>query len=169
MLNPEFNITKDLLASKNSRFANYLLDFIPQYAFSYGIVYLFFYIGELTGDYTLNNFLAELTIFQNYALTYSFFLTYYFSMEALTQKTLGKYITNTMVVLRNGEKPSSKDILIRSLCRIIPFDALSFLGESSKGWHDSISKTFVVDIKKFEGKKKQESELEQIGISLEKE
>ena len=129
---------------------------------------MFFYIGELTGDYTLNNFLAELTTFQDYAFSYTFFITYYFSMEALTQKTFGKYITNTMVVLKNGEKPATKDLLIRSLCRIIPFNALSFLGENGKGWHDSISETFVVDIKKFEGKKKQESELEQIGISLEK-
>ena len=164
MLNQEFIITENLLASKNKRFANYLLDLIPQYAFFYALAYLFFYIGELTGDYTLNNFLAELTTFQDYAFSYAFFITYYFSMEALTQKTLGKYITNTMVVLKNGEKPTTQDFLIRSLCRIIPFNAFSFLGEKGKGWHDSLSKTYVVSVDKFEAKKTQELELTQIGM-----
>jgi len=169
MLNLEFNITEDLLASKNNRFANYLLDMIPQYAFFYGLAYLFFYIGELTGDYTLNNFLAELTTFQDYAITYAFFLIYYFSMESLTQRSFGKYITNTKVVLSNGEKPTSQDVLIRSLCRIIPFDALSFLGANGKGWHDSLSKTYVVSVDRFEAKKRQEFELTQIGAQLDTE
>ncbi|WNH08862.1 hypothetical protein [Thalassobellus suaedae] len=48
---------------------------------------------------------------------------------------------------------------------MIPFDALSFLGTIGKGWHDSISSTYVVDIGRFEAKKKTFSELDQIGVS----
>ncbi len=159
-----FQITEDVLASKNMRFVNYLIDLVPQYAIVYGITYLFFYIGEFTGNYTLNNFLAELSTIQNYIYTYTLMLGYYFLMEGLTNKTLGKYVTKTMVVLSNGDKPSFSDILKRSFCRLIPFDGLSFLGVNGKGWHDSISKTYVVDVNKFEERKKSQNEIDQIGI-----
>lgn len=167
MLSQEFIITEDLLASKGIRLVNYLIDLIPQYAFFYALAYSFFYIGEFTGDYTLNNFLAELSTFEDLALSYTFLVAYYFTMESLTNKTLGKYITNTKVVMQNGEDPSSKDILIRSLCRLIPFDGFSFLGSIGKGWHDSISKTHVVNVVKYEAKKKQELELTQLGVNIE--
>ena len=71
------------------------------------------------------------------------------------------------MVMVNGEKPTNQAIVKRSLSRMIPFDALSFLGTNGKGWHDSISNTYVVDIAKFEAKKKSHSELEQIGIAQE--
>jgi len=44
----------------------------------------------------------------------------------------------------DGNKPSFGLILGRSLSRIIPFDALSFLGANAIGWHDTISKTRVI-------------------------
>ncbi|MCL6296228.1 RDD family protein [Jejuia spongiicola] len=164
MNNPDFRITEDLLASKNSRFVNHLIDLAPQYAISYGLAYLFFYIGEFTGYYGLNDFLNGLSTFEDLLYTYSLMIAYFFLMESLTSKTLGKYVTKTMVVLPNGQKPSHLDILKRSFCRMIPFDGLSFLGTNGKGWHDSISGTFVVDTAKFEARKTSYSELDQIGV-----
>jgi len=72
----------------------------------------------------------------------SFFINYAV-MEHLFQKTVGKFITKTKVVTLNGDKPSVNDILIRTLCRLIPFDRLSFLFTKS-GFHDKISHTTVV-------------------------
>ncbi|MBK6979176.1 MAG: RDD family protein [Cytophagaceae bacterium] len=67
-------------------------------------------------------------------------------MELYFQKTLGKFITKTIVLKENGEKPTLSDLLIRSLCRFIPFDPLSFLYAqyTPKGFHDTLSKTIVV-------------------------
>ena len=67
----------------------------------------------------------------------------------------------------NGEKPGTQEILIRSLCRLIPFDAFSFLGAPDKGWHDSISKTYVVKKTLLEDKKKQFYSLDEIGNTKE--
>lgn len=165
MTENSFYITEDLLASKNMRFVNHLIDLIPQYAVMYVISYSFFYIGEYTGDYALNNYWAEMSKLEDLFYSYSLMFIYYFSMESITDRTLGKYVTKTMVVLENGEKPTNQNIAKRSLCRMIPFDAFSFLGTLGKGWHDSISKTYVVDIAKFEARKGSQNELDQIGVA----
>lgn len=159
--------SQDVLASKGKRFANYLLDLLPQYAITYGLSYGFFYLGEFTGFYGLSDFWNSLSVIEDYMVSYAFLVLYYFVFESLTQRSLGKYATNTKVVLINGEEPTKKDIFLRSLCRLIPFDALSFLGTNGKGWHDSLSKTYVVDVVKFDARKTTELELEQIGIPLE--
>ena len=77
---------------------------------------------------------------------------YYFLMEATLGKTVGKLILGLRVVDINGKPPSQKALLLRTLCRFIPFEALSFLygGEWSKdgrlrgNMHDQLSKTYVV-------------------------
>lgn len=75
------------------------------------------------------------------------FFAYYLFMETNFQKTIGKYITNTKVVIKDGSKPNSGDIFIRTLCRLIPFDNLSFL-YTPNGFHDNLSNTKLVkDVK----------------------
>ncbi|MGB5417336.1 RDD family protein [Algibacter sp.] len=165
MTEPNFIVTEDLLASKNMRFVNHLIDLIPQYAVMYAIAYSFFYYGEFTGDYDLNNYWAEMTKFEDLFYSYLLMFIYFFLMESLTNRTLGKYVTKTMVIMANGDMPTNQDIVKRSLCRLIPFDGLSFLGTNGKGWHDSMSNTFVVDIAKFEARKESQTELDQIGVA----
>ena len=83
-------------------------------------------------------------------ITSIIFIIFYMISEILLKgKTIGKYITKTVVVMEDGSKPKSSNILLRSLCRLIPFEAFSFLGAKGKGWHDTISKTYVVDEIKF--------------------
>ena len=159
-----FHVTEDLLASKSMRFVNHLIDLGAQYAVMYAIAYSFFYIGEFTADYTLNNYWNEMSKLEDYFYSYALMFIYFFIIESLTHRSLGKYVTKTKVVMANGEKPTNQDIAKRSLCRMIPFDALSFLGTDGKGWHDSISNTFVVDIAKFEARKRTQNELDQIGL-----
>jgi uncharacterized RDD family membrane protein YckC len=60
-------------------------------------------------------------------------------------KTFRKYMTFTKVVSKDGFKPSTRQIALRTLSRIIPLDPLSFIGSKSTGRQDSISKTIVVD------------------------
>ena len=94
-----------------------------------------------------------------------FIVLYYFIFESLTFRYLGKYATNTKVIMSNGEAPTPKDVLFRSVCRIIPLDWLSFLGTYGKGWHDAILEIYVVDIEKFKTGQILATKLEQIGRS----
>ncbi len=161
----KYAVTKDVLASKEIRFANYIIDFIVKYALSFGVGILIGLFSELTGNYTfLDILLDEDTgwIFE-YVLGFLIVIVYYTTFETLTGRSLAKYITKTKVVLYDGSKPTINEILIRSLSRIIPFEALSFLGENGKGWHDSISKTYVVSVDKFQAKKETIDGLEEIG------
>lgn len=162
------HVSKDVLASKGTRLGNYIIDLIIQYViiFLIGVVSVLF--GELTGNYVLYDFIVESdSTILDYILGYIIAIIYYSLIESVTDgRSLGKFITKTKVVNYEGEKPSFNTILVRSLCRCIPFDAFSFLGDDGKGWHDSISKTYVVDIKKFEDQKETALGLEQIGKQL---
>jgi uncharacterized RDD family membrane protein YckC len=69
--------------------------------------------------------------------------------------------------MEDGSKPDFGTTLKRTLCRIIPFEQFSFLGSQSRGWHDSICGTYVVNKKVFDEKHKQFYELDEIGKSQE--
>ena len=76
------------------------------------------------------------------------FLAYYIGMEVSAGKTVGKYVTGTQVITEDGELPSAGTVVIRTLCRMIPFEAFSFFGSTPRGWHDKLSKTRVVKTRK---------------------
>ncbi|WP_299676939.1 RDD family protein [uncultured Tenacibaculum sp.] len=128
---------------KGIRFANFILDLIFNYIFSFifGIILglvLFVVSPDSLTIFDQQNLLLE------YLMGFVFSMIYYTTFEATTGRSLAKYITKTKVVDKNGNKPSLNTILLRSLCRFIPFEPFSFLGSESKGWHDSISETKVV-------------------------
>jgi uncharacterized RDD family membrane protein YckC len=76
---------------------------------------------------------------------------------------LGKYITNTKILTEEGQKPEVDKILYRTLSRMIPFEAFSFFGEAGRGWHDSISKTVVVDLSKYNLENETANSINEIG------
>lgn len=65
--------------------------------------------------------------------------------EQLFGQSVGKMITRTKVVTEKGDKPSLGQIIVRNLARLIPLEAFSFLAKNPVGWHDSLSKTLVVN------------------------
>lgn len=70
---------------------------------------------------------------------------YFFVCEWRWQRTAGKLATATKVVDYAGGKLSAGRAFLRTICRYIPFDALSFLFSSyPRGWHDKVSGTLVV-------------------------
>ena len=72
---------------------------------------------------------------------YSVYLVYYFIFEYFLSQTLGKMITKTKVVDMENLKPSLRKILYRTILRLNPFDAVSYLFGNEQGGHDLISKT----------------------------
>lgn len=72
---------------------------------------------------------------------------YYVAMEGLFGITLGKLLTGTCVVDERGHPIVFRHALLRSVCRLIPFDAFSVLMSDDsriRGWHDSLAGTYVV-------------------------
>lgn len=161
-----FVVTDDIFASREKRFVNLIIDYISYYAFSF-IIGIFLGILELLGLTGILTYLDTMGTIENLLFGIIIVTIYFFTFETMTQRTLGKYVSKTMVVLEDGSKPTPTDILLRSLCRFIPFEAFSFLGSEGRGWHDTISNTYVVDTEKFKAKIQAEDELDQIGMPQE--
>jgi uncharacterized RDD family membrane protein YckC len=140
----QFEVTDDILASQGQRFLNLLLDYVGQIALMMLVGVVIGVISVVTGNQQLANMFDNMNTLTEYGFTIVLVLIYYNMFEIFTSRTLGKFITKTIVVDEYGNKPEYQTIMIRSLCRLIPFDALSFLGATSRGWHDSISRTYVV-------------------------
>lgn len=165
----ERKVNKSILekskASGGKRFANYIVDYIVQLILFSGIMIVIVLLQlYLTGSNSIGVWFDSISKVEEYLFGYVMLLVYYFAMESLAKgKTVGKLITNTKVVNLSGETPDAGNILKRTFCRMIPFNALSFLGNEARGWHDSISDTYVVDVKTFELEKQKQFALEEIG------
>lgn len=159
-------IPKEVLANKSQRFINFCVDFIVRMVIFLGIG---FFIGIadqfFMTDYV--SFLENMNRLQEIFIELLLVSVYYLLMEILTARTIGKYITETMVVDQNGNKASSQHIALRTLCRFVPFDPLSFLGQDGSGWYDKWSQTLVVDVKKFNEDKRRRHEFDELGVSEE--
>jgi len=132
------------LATAGQRLANMIIDSIIYTIIV--VIFIFMLAGfmnsglvDLTNETTI--LMVGLTYFMGLMLIP---FLYYVTLEAILGKTIGKFITKTNVVSRTGVKPDFANILGRTLCRMIPFEAFSFLGSRAIGWHDSISDTYVI-------------------------
>jgi uncharacterized RDD family membrane protein YckC len=130
------------IASSSQRLANYFLDTIFASIAGFIIGFIIGIIFELIDPSLLENSSFLLGI--SFVFGYITMILYYTTLESKNGKSIGKYITKTKVVKKNGDKIKFRDAFIRSICRLIPFDAISFLGNNPIGWHDSIAKTIVV-------------------------
>ncbi len=139
------NILEVKTASQGKRFANYLIDqiFLIGCALfvGVGIGLLLLYVFP---DYMY--MLDEENKVIEYLFGFVIAMFYYSFFEGFTGRSLGKFFTRTKVVTEEGTRPDFKTIFVRSLCRHIPFNALSFLGSDTTGWHDKFSGTRVVEI-----------------------
>lgn len=156
-------ITYDMLADKSKRFVNHLIDSIIGYILAFAIGEAgnrlydnFGYDGLAIGNVEVNPMKFNLLHAVIVVILYGLF-------ETLTSRTPGKYITGTKVVMRDGTRPDTTTIFLRTLLRLVPFEALSFLGRYGIGWHDSLSKTLVVDIYKYNAALSRKNELNNIG------
>lgn len=126
-----------VLASKGKRFANLIIDNIIRFIIALVLTYVMASVGF---------YLIIENVFLDILFTLVIILAYYSLMEAfLNGKSLGKFVTQTRAVQKDGSELDFRTALIRSLCRIVPFEPFSFLGDSNSGWHDNWSNTIVID------------------------
>ena len=121
-------------AGKGRRLLNFIIDYVMQFIIGFVIAIL---VIVIKGEEAINNI-------PDILIGIVALLIYYISMEGLFGRTVGKFITGTKVVNENGARPSFGQIVGRSFSRLIPFEAFSFLGEQTRGWHDSLPGTYVV-------------------------
>ena len=128
-------------AGKWRRFFNWLIDALAYY-------FLAMVIGVaavLVGGDSAMAWLESLGFWGEQALGLVIMLAYYIPQEAAFGFTVGKLITGTRVVNENGEKPNLIQVILRTLSRVIPCEPFSvLLTEAPRGWHDSLSGTYVV-------------------------
>jgi uncharacterized RDD family membrane protein YckC len=122
-------------ASQGIRFANYLIDLIVFYAFSFAVGFVLYYVelGALLDG--LNELVLNL-------ISLLVYVAYYTLLEGTTGKTIGKMITGTRVVTEDGQKPGWGQLIGRNFTRLIPFEPFTML--TGNPWHDSWTNTRVV-------------------------
>ena len=136
------------MGSIYKRFANFIIDFIGCFLFflffsliliilNLDAVFDFiFLLGEDTRYYRIIEwFWGSIVMIIYYTLSEYF----------LKGKTLGKLITQTRAVTLDNKTLKFRHAFIRSVFRVVPFEALSYLGSSPTGWHDNWSKTKVIE------------------------
>jgi len=123
------------LASQNKRIINFIIDN------TIIIIFLLFLINIIEGS------IEKITEDKIINLSIAVTLIYFFVMEYFFGQTIGKMFTKTMVVNEYGEPRTFKIVLIRTLCRQIPFEALTFI-PNGMGFHDTLAKSRVINIPK---------------------
>lgn len=133
---PNFKTFTLKRAEWHHRLMHYLLDsFLILSIFS---KYIFeFYFGPLIEN--LSDLVGDR--FSAFIVFFIFSSFYFLIFEGLFKSTPAKYLSQTSVVNLKNEAVSFADILGRTLCRRIPFDAFSFFGKL--GWHDSLAYSTV--------------------------
>lgn len=125
---------KYIIAPLGKRFVNYIIDIFGVF----GIVFIGSFLLEAI------NFNDSISGIGSVILLFSI-PSYYVMMEYKFGKTLGKLITKTKVVSKDGNPLSLGQCIGRLFCRIIPFERFSGLFSDGVFWHDSIPGTLVVE------------------------
>jgi uncharacterized RDD family membrane protein YckC len=126
--------------SRGNRFINFIIDSFAAIILAIPIYFLIILIVGISGGNigAVSEWILDV-------IYYMLWVSYFIFFEHFTGKTLGKMVTKTKVVTEEGEKPSLKSIIGRSFARLIPLEAFSYLQDNPRGWHDSLSRTMVVD------------------------
>jgi len=159
-------VTQDLLVGPWVRLLHYFIDLIMQYALGVVIGLILGLLSNLTDSPGLVDWLGEMNRFQEYLFGIVLGLVYYGVMEIAFGQTVAKFLTGTIVVDYNGERVDAGTIIKRSFCRIIPFEAFSFIGEG-RGWHDTIPDVYVVRKRELAEQKALHYDFESLGNSEE--
>ncbi|TRX25387.1 RDD family protein [Flavobacterium franklandianum] len=155
----KFTIPNYILAPKTTRALNFAIDIV----FMNIINSILYFIAAFIAFDAYSSLLDWLNSFdkaQNFLFWTILMFLYYATFEIVFARTISKYFTKTIVVRIDGSKPKPIDILGRTLVRIIPFEYFTFFRGRKLGWHDELSKTFVVVKSKLENSKKEFLELQ---------
>jgi uncharacterized RDD family membrane protein YckC len=131
--------------SPGVRFVNYLIDYITVVGLMV-VIFVVIAASTLTDAELIESASQEEAMggfFTQYLIAALCIIGYYTIFEFASKgRTLGKLITGTVAVKDDGGNLTFKDALVRSVCRLIPFEPFSAFG--GRPWHDTISNTMVI-------------------------
>jgi uncharacterized RDD family membrane protein YckC len=153
MENTKFTVTEDLLATRGQRIFNCILDLLIVHTVLISIATTAVIIGDITNNNDLSNWAKSTTTLERLFFWAVILFLYYFLTETYFSRTFAKYFTKTIVVTKDGSRPSKRMISIRTLSRFIPLEGLTFLSGDLRGLHDLFSDTYVVRKHEFNEKK----------------
>lgn len=137
------------MATQGKRFGTYLIDRIFSYIFAIGLAGGYFAVNPEDAEQLLTNSGYERGA--DLLFGYLSLLVYYTFFETLFKgRTIGKMICGTRAVTDEGEIMTFGTVLKRTFCRMVPFDAFSYLGGYAHGWHDKWSDTMVVNESEYQ-------------------
>ena len=132
--------------SPGVRFVNFIVDRIVMMGIVFVLALIWSAIALSRGEKIEDSIIMQDTLqakLIDYIVTQILTIIYYTISEAATKgRTLGKMVTGTIAITEDGRPFTFKDALLRSLCRVIPFEPFSAFGY--RPWHDSFTKTAVV-------------------------
>jgi hypothetical protein len=111
MENKKFTVTNDLFASKGKRFLNLAIDLLTQHIIGLSIAMLIVLISESTKWYALADWIDQTDSTEQFFIGLFIFIPYYLLTEIYFSRTIGKYFTKTLVVMKDGSPPDKKTIL----------------------------------------------------------
>ncbi len=136
-------------AQRIYRFVNYVVDTILSQIFAFGSLFVVILSPGIVGlsilDPILDNQISSYVFYAG--LLFFCRLLYYIVFEYFFSKTPGKFITGTAVI-STKDTATLKQLIIRTLARLIPFDDFSIFRSSQCTWHDDLSHTMVVKAKR---------------------
>jgi len=122
-------------AHSNRRLFNFVIDLVVVNILIRAAIVLTGFYGYINGYWLeYDVYVLDLVVIAGYYLTCEFFFG----------RTVAKLITRTRVVSSDGGKSTLKQIAIRTVVRLVPFEIFSFFGTYPVGWHDKWSGTRVV-------------------------
>jgi uncharacterized RDD family membrane protein YckC len=130
------------LSTTGQRFLHLLVDYIISYAIVLVLYMVAFAIVPAWADYFANDESLSVKLMDRLVSAAGLVLVYTLVEGATKGRTLGKLLTKSVAIREDGLPLTWKNALMRSLSRVVPFDALS--GLSGYPWHDKWTKTLVV-------------------------
>jgi uncharacterized RDD family membrane protein YckC len=129
------------------RLVNLLIDTAVYYALVFAAAFTLFTFLAIVSPDLVDELIPDddRTPLWAYLFAFVVFIFYYTVMEAGLGRTVGKLVTGTRVVDVTGRKPSLEIAFKRSIARVVPFEAFSFLGAEARGWHDRWTETYVIN------------------------
>lgn len=153
-------------ADKGYRFLNYIIDFGFSVVIIWVLVFLFVFMQYFITGTDMEEAIDDITNINPLIDRVGSLLVYgliMFLVEKFSNgRSLGKLITGTKVVKADGSDLTTDDLLKRNFARAVPFDQLSFLGNS--GWHDNWSNTRVVRVKDYDLARTMQNDIKSLGI-----
>ncbi|HEY2344985.1 MAG TPA: RDD family protein [Xanthomonadaceae bacterium] len=133
--------TKDIIpAERWRRFVNLMVDYVACLSLSS-------FMGTMIGLAGGGDAFFALGLAGRYLLFSLVIVSYCIVLEFTLGRTLGKFVTGTKIVDRDGRPISLKQAIFRTLSRFIPFEAFTFFGENGRGLHDKLPDTYVVKMR----------------------